>query len=505
MVQTYAMKSKSTLNTTFGGGRLLLLLVFVMASLILFFSELLEKSMFIDGVWYAVISRNLAEGAGSFWFPQFSATIFSNFHEHPPLVFGLQSFFFQLFGDHLYTERLFCLLHYLLTVVLIAKIWKKATTTSSKLTSWWIIPLLLWQVNLVTYYFQPANLLDATIALLGLLSIWLMMKALETKRALPWLLLTGFTLTAALLSKGLVALFPLAFFGIYGLIHYRETSFIKMIGYSLIVGIGMVMSLVLVLLFIPGAGESLAQYVDIQVLASLKGERRLYYYRNSRFYILGQLLFVLVPMGLAYLLSRGLLHLIKRKMTQQLATPVVTPHKMSWVFICIGLSASLPIMISPRQAIPYLLPSIPFFSLAIGLWLAPSLIQLLEWGQTRWSKGFYLFRQLGFLGVVLALGFCGMKWGTQNDRDAATIGDAVLIGEQVGKEQVISSTTYNMYISGYLMRYDKISLDTNTLDRPYLLSLKNDVVKDSRYTKVPLPTQQYDLYTLEGSYTNKTD
>ena len=107
--------------------------------------------------------------------------------------------------------------------------------------------------------------------------------------------------------------------------------------------------------------------------------------------------------------------------------------------------------------------------------------------------------------MIAAIVFCGLKWGDQNDRDAATIGDAILIGEQVGKEQVISSTTYNMYISGYLMRYDKISLDTNTLDRPYLLSLKDNVVKDTRYTKIPLPTQQYDLYTLDRGYTNKTD
>ncbi len=499
------MKSKSTLNSTFGGGRSLLFLAFVMASLVLFFSELLEKSMFIDGVWYAVISRNLAEGTGSFWFPQFSATIFASFHEHPPLVFGLQSFFFRLFGDHLYTERLFCLLHYSLSLVLIVKIWKRASADSTELARWWIIPLLLWQVNLVTYYFQPANLLDATVALLGLLAIWFMMKALDEKRALPCLLLAGVTLTAALLSKGVVALFPLAFFGIYGWVHRSETSFVKMMAYSLIVGIGMLMSLALVLLFIPAAGESLAQYVDIQLLASLKGERRLYYYRTSRFYILGQLVIVLLPMVFACLVSWLLWRFSKRDSSQKVKIVIRSPHKMAWVFILIGLSASLPIMISPRQAIPYLLPSIPFFSVAFGIWMAPNVVHVLEWMQTEWTKGFYLIRQAGWLGVVVAMAFCGMKWGDQNARDAATIGDAILIGKQVGKEQVISSTTYNMYISGYLMRYDKISLDTNTLDRTYLLSLKDNAVEDTRYTKIPLPTRQYDLYTLDRSYTNKTD
>ncbi|MEO1627822.1 MAG: hypothetical protein AAFV25_21920, partial [Bacteroidota bacterium] len=58
---------------------------------LLFASELLEQSMFVDGLWYAAISRNLAQGQGSFWHPHFSALIFSEFHEHPPLVFGLQA------------------------------------------------------------------------------------------------------------------------------------------------------------------------------------------------------------------------------------------------------------------------------------------------------------------------------------------------------------------------------------------------------------------------------
>ena len=69
--------------------------------LVLYLAESVEESMFVDGLWYASISRNLAEGYGSFWNPQFSAIIFSDFHEHPPLWFGVQSLFFQLLGDSL--------------------------------------------------------------------------------------------------------------------------------------------------------------------------------------------------------------------------------------------------------------------------------------------------------------------------------------------------------------------------------------------------------------------
>ena len=60
--QIYAMKIPTASPESLKRGRPLMVLLFISSSLVLFFSELVEKSMFIDGVWYAVISRNLAEG-----------------------------------------------------------------------------------------------------------------------------------------------------------------------------------------------------------------------------------------------------------------------------------------------------------------------------------------------------------------------------------------------------------------------------------------------------------
>ena len=48
---------------------------------------LLANGMFMDGTMYASISRNLAQGLGSFWKLYFSATLYPEFHEHPPLAF----------------------------------------------------------------------------------------------------------------------------------------------------------------------------------------------------------------------------------------------------------------------------------------------------------------------------------------------------------------------------------------------------------------------------------
>ena len=40
----------------------------------------------MDGLMYSAISKNLANGIGTFWNPYLSETLFPEFHEHPPLV-----------------------------------------------------------------------------------------------------------------------------------------------------------------------------------------------------------------------------------------------------------------------------------------------------------------------------------------------------------------------------------------------------------------------------------
>ncbi|MBX2874892.1 MAG: glycosyltransferase family 39 protein [Saprospiraceae bacterium] len=474
-------------------GRRLMILFFISASLLLFFSELVEKSMFIDGVWYAVISRNLAEGVGSFWFPRFSETIFPNFHEHPPFIFGLQSAFFGVLGDHWFTERLFSLCHYLATGLLIARLWRKGSKSWPLLRSYWILPLLLWQVNLVTYYFQPANLLDASISLIGLASIWCMWQGLHHRGRLGWLALAGFMLVAGFLSKGVVALYPLAFIPLYGWI-CRGYSFRQIFLNTAWVGTSFALLLWLLISINPLAYESLSRYVDIQLLASLKGERRLYYYRSNRFYIVIQLLWVLVPMILLLLASYVAKRWMKLKIKAEEQDKLIYTHRLAYTYFALGLSASLPIMISPRQAIPYLLPSIPFFSLAFAWWAGPSLVQfLLKW-QQEWRWSFKVTRGGAWLAVMLGLAFCALKIGDMNGRDAAVIQDSNIIGQVVGENQTISSTTYNMYISGYLMRYDKISIDTTDTQHAFLLSKKDEPIKQTQYVKIPLPTLEYDLY-----------
>jgi 4-amino-4-deoxy-L-arabinose transferase and related glycosyltransferases of PMT family len=455
--------------------------------LVLYLAESVEESMFVDGLWYASISRNLAEGVGSFWSPQFSATIFSNFHEHPPLWFGLQSLFFQLLGDSFLTERIFSLGQYLMTASILVLLWKIMTKKlDSAYQKYWLIPLLLWQTNLLAYYFLPANLLDSGIALLDLVVILLLYAAFQNNQY--WKVgLAAFVLLLAFLTKGLVALFPLAFPTFYVLV-FRNRSIkwlIKMTGFLLL---GFCLLLSGLYFFNAAAADSLQQYFDIQVMASLTGERRLYYYRPQRWYILGQLTLTLMPMILTTLFFR----ISNRKASKKSDQSAV--NRIAVLFLLTGLSASLPIMISPRQALPYLLPSLPYFCLAFSLWLIPGLEGLMNFLRKNNYALLRLAEKVNWLMVLLSILWVVQKYGQTNQRDAQVISDAKKIGAYVGKSQIIASQTYDMYISGYLMRFDKVSLDTLNLDRSFLLTKRHQALSDSSFVEIPLSMKMHRLY-----------
>ena len=85
--------------------------------------SLWSDGMFMDGLYYAAISRNLADGLGSFWYLHFTDFSYPIFHEHPPLAMGLQSILFYFFGDSIYIERLYSFFTFIFTGAIIHLIW----------------------------------------------------------------------------------------------------------------------------------------------------------------------------------------------------------------------------------------------------------------------------------------------------------------------------------------------------------------------------------------------
>ncbi|MFC2101294.1 ArnT family glycosyltransferase, partial [Bacteroidota bacterium] len=167
---------------------------------------LVQDGMFLDGVTYSAISKNMSNGHGDFWNPHYTQTMYVNFYEHPSMVFIIQSFCFRILGDGLYTERIFCLLTAILTALGIVLCWRLFNNKNESGNYAWI-PIILWiTIPLVSWSFMN-NLLENTLGVFTIFSVYFILKSL-IKSKIKYLLLGSIFLVMAFLSKGLVGLFP---------------------------------------------------------------------------------------------------------------------------------------------------------------------------------------------------------------------------------------------------------------------------------------------------------
>ena len=119
--------------------------------------------MFLDGVTYASIARNLAQGRGRFWAPHYTDTIYPAFHEHPPLAFWLQSLWFRAFGDHWFVERAYSAAAAALIALLIVVTWRAVHAVPDARNQDWL-PVALWMAAPVVSWAIVGNLLETTVA-----------------------------------------------------------------------------------------------------------------------------------------------------------------------------------------------------------------------------------------------------------------------------------------------------------------------------------------------------
>jgi len=462
--------------------RLAILVVF--AGLLLSF--FLQKGMFFDGITYASISNNLAHGLGSFWAPHYTQTLYPQFFEHPPLVFGLQSLFFSLLGDGPATERIYTMFMALLCLFLIASIWKlfypdKATG------NWWPLPVLLWIITPVVFWSSRNNMLENTLTVFILAATWFTCKGLLSGRIL-WFLPGGVSILAAFLSKGPVGLFPLAL-PLWYLISCRNVRLHKTLLYLLLLAATPVLLFVLLIWMEPDAGQNISNYLEQQVWPSLGNQRETV--TGSHFTLLLKLagnLILPFMVSLIFVVMKGKPH--KRETGRTVST--------SLVFFLTALSASLPLLITLKQRDFYLVPSIPFFALAMCAWLTErGCLPVSEGGNQmrRIARWYSLFLWLEVVGVTVLFTF-------KSDIDAGLIRDVEVITGEVPSGSIISGdkTIYSDWpLAARLARFGNISIDPQHLNTWYLIR-KNTALPDTLagvYHRTEMELANYQLFTLK--------
>ena len=258
-------------------------------------------------------------------------------------------------------------------------------------------------------------------------------------------------------------------------------------------------TLFIVIIFSPDVYQHLYNYIHGQLIGGLLHVQTV----GSRFYIL----YVLLVQGVIPLLVIVLLCLIRIKRRpfyrymlhwrykNTLTAEQIQRAKLGWFFLVMGLSGILPIMLGLKQQEFYVVPTLPFFAIA----MACLLYDLLEdWLLMMNRTAKYVLTGLAVLlfgtGIILNINSIN-KINTNSD----LLGDMQIIlpyidyGETVSVKQNVLDQPE---VAEYFYRYKKILFDTGTEPR-YLLTIYDKVDcnnSDVCYEDMHLPTRMYHLH-----------
>ncbi len=448
---------------------------------LLVISNLVQDGMFVDGTGYSAISRNLAEGAGRLWNLKFSETWFSEFHEHPPLAFGLQALFFKLFGDHLFVERLYSCLTALISLIIIRKIWLASVDKKYKNLDW--LPVLFWITIHVVYWSYSNNMLENTMSVFTLSAVLSIYKACKIKfyrQQYIHVFLSAIFVFLAILTKGPVALFPLGVFFAFWLA-YKTITLRKMLLLSLFLT-ALVIGLFIAMFFIfPSSYSSLTKYFNKQIEGSFTGA----YGSLPRFFVIKALLNELIP--------------IISLITCITVYCLITKHRLNFKFdkltlfyFLIALSASLPIAISPKQMTFYLMPSMPFYALGFASMLREFFQEIIFKLHKK-----NIFRLLTLILLIGSIIFSISKVGKIHPA-RKSLSDIYELGKVIPCNSIISvpwQLNLDWYLRAYLSRYYNISSEFSDIYHRYFITeIQYENQTPDVYTKTNLTTSKYILY-----------
>jgi 4-amino-4-deoxy-L-arabinose transferase-like glycosyltransferase len=417
---------------------------------------LVQDGMFLDGITYSAISKNLAAGIGSFWKPHYTQTLYPYFYEHPPLVFGIQSLFFKFLGNGMYTERLYTFLCSMFTAFGIVLLWRLFNKASGFLKYSWL-PVLLWISVPIVFWSFRNNMLENTLGIFTLFSTYFIAKALLEQKAI-WLIPGSVLIVLAFLSKGFVGIFPLATVFLYFLT-FGKPKLRNMLNYSILIIFGSVATLFTVFLVFPDSKENIQSYFNQQLLPALNNEREVT--TNNRFYILFR---IISELSLPLIVLT--FFLIKEKITKKRIRP--NSDKTYLFFLFTGISASFPLTITLKQAGFYAIPSIPYFIISICLILVPFVKHIVE----KFTGLFAIWMKVvSILVLSISVVYSVSRFG-KFSRDEILLKDVYFISQLIPEGTIIGTTNelcQRWGLIAYLNRIGSYSLDCTNRHEYFLI------------------------------------
>ena len=447
-----------------------------------------RRGIFLDGMVYATISRNLAVGIGDPLHPVYTGTI-NHFREHPPLAFWLESLAFRLCGDHWCVEKIYSLTVSLLTAGMICVLWRRLTRADRRISAYAWLPVIFWVLLPCWQWTAVNNLLENTLSIFATAAVYCMLRAVESdRRWLAWTAAAALNVLLAFLTKGVVGFFPLVAPLAVGLAfgaRARNVVWIQALLLGFVaVGLGAI-------LLNPDARDYFFAYFEHQVVASLAGQRETHPSIIGRAHILWEVIFTL-SFDSAFVIAvrywaRRQAGAIQRQ---------VSFKQGAWLMLMLGLAASCPVAISPKQTNFYITPSYPFYVLALALGCVESLIAL----RGAQSPGVIarLDRWVGYASILLIPGAIVFAWPTigapRRDWQALEIVDKIATVAPDGTTiDVPEDVARQWALLGYLYRDHYITLAPQNAHREFRLQRKDASLPPADYHELDIDLPGYRL------------
>jgi 4-amino-4-deoxy-L-arabinose transferase-like glycosyltransferase len=320
-----------------------------------------------------------------------------------------------------------------------------------------------------------------------LMAVFFFYKAMKNKNG-TWWLLAGILLTfLASFSKGIQGLFPLATPVIYSLAYEHKLFNRKAWLFSLSTLIGIV-AIYGILLISNEVQESYQMYfeqrfIDFPKTKHANTDNRL----KLLYHLVIELAIPLLIAGSILLFSRiNNLHKQKFHFTLQPST---------LFFLLVGISASIPLMITFEQRGFYLNTSMPYYALALAC-ISQSWLNNFQNKFKRYQDLNSILKLLliasSLAGIVTTVIYAGRP-----KRDADKLHDIHLIAKDVGVDRNVCTTLEweDWSMRYYFARYHQISITGIYPDCPIIIVKQTDTFQlPAGYHKSDLSTKQYLVY-----------
>jgi 4-amino-4-deoxy-L-arabinose transferase-like glycosyltransferase len=446
--------------------------------------------MFMDGLQYAAVSKNLAHGEGSFWRPHLSDTWNKSgnqaFLEHPPLVFGIQSLFFRLLGDSRFVERSYSFLTALITALLIILIWRLIYLNNKNIkeTEW--LPVMFWILVPVCFWSYQNNMQENTMGVFTLGAVYFELKALLKQRQKHFnLILAAIFITLAFFSKGFPGLFPLVLIPLYFIV-FKQHGIRLTFLYTAEILLITLACIFLIVLTNPAATESMKFWLNERFLSRISGETT----TGNRFDVFWR---IFTELMLPLILTVGILFTDRSKWKENLSIS----GRNALFFVLLGLSATVPTVFTMVQKGFYLVPGFPLFAIGLASLSAPALAVALQKLNTS-SLAFKWLRILSIALLPASIIFSVSQIGKVS-RDKEILHDVYILGDIITPHTTVGadiSLYTNWPFQLYLLRYFDISTEpTETGSPEYFISPKeNKLSVPPGFQKIEIKTIKVNLY-----------